>query len=215
MICPSCGTPAPEGARFCEVDGTQLTPANAPGAVIGNCRCGAGPDAIDEQGFCTECGRKRLKQTRDHSEVSIAPNFGGVTDRGRRHRQNEDDLALVLERRDDKPVYVLVVCDGVSSSQHAEMASAAACSAVCEVLSTAVREGRRDPKEAMAEAVRAANKAVCLLPHVEDDPKDPPETTLVAALVQDGVATIGWVGDSRAYWIGVGAQRTVQACCLL
>ena len=31
---------------------------------------------------------------------------------------------------------------------------------------------------------------------------DPPSTTVVAALVVDGVATLAWAGDSRAYWLG-------------
>jgi serine/threonine protein phosphatase PrpC len=31
--------------------------------------------------------------------------------------------------------------------------------------------------------------------------KDPPSTTLVAAAVRGGLATVGWVGDSRAYFV--------------
>jgi serine/threonine protein phosphatase PrpC len=170
--------------------------------MASGCRCGAGPEAIDEQGFCTECGRKCRQQARDHVELALAPHFGGVTDRGRRHPQNEDDFALALEMVDDKPVYILVVCDGVSSSENAQTASAAACATARDALLQAVRAGQSEPQEALAETIRAANRAVCTLPYTPEGPKDPPETTLVAALVQNGVVTIGWVGDSRAYWFG-------------
>ncbi|MGB8839502.1 MAG: protein phosphatase 2C domain-containing protein, partial [Aliidongia sp.] len=37
--------------------------------------------------------------------------------------------------------------------------------------------------------------------------KDPPETTVAAALVRQGRATIGWVGDSRAYLISGNSGR--------
>jgi serine/threonine protein phosphatase PrpC len=36
---------------------------------------------------------------------------------------------------------------------------------------------------------------------------NPPSTTVVAALVAEGVATIGWAGDSRAYWINESGAR--------
>ena len=48
---------------------------------------------------------------------------------------------------------------------------------------------------------------------LEPDPKadvDPPETTIVAAVVFRGVATIGWVGDSRAYWFGAQDARLLS-----
>ena len=54
----------------------------------------------------------------------------------------------------------------------------------------------------MWRAVNAAQAAVLAVQVAHPDPnKDPPETTIVAALVRDGMATIGWVGDSRAYLI--------------
>ena len=40
-----------------------------------------------------------------------------------------------------------------------------------------------------------------------DDPDlDPPETTVVLAVVRDGVAGIAWVGDSRAYRLAGGDE---------
>lgn len=207
MVCPQCGAPAPEGARFCEQDGTRLLAeggvleGDTATAAVG-CRCGAGPEAIDAQGFCTVCGRKVQKQTRDHVEVALSPAFGAVTDRGRRHPQNEDDFTLAIEAIAGEPLSIMIVCDGVSSSENAQTASATACAVARESLLQAARAGDFDPLHAMEAAIRAANLAVCALPYAQDSAKDPPETTLVAALVQNGHVTLGWVGDSRAYWIG-------------
>ena len=207
MVCPVCGAEAPEGARFCELDGTPLAPPGAYVAVpaAARCRCGAEPESFDAQGYCAECGRKR--RTRDHIEIALAPNFGGVTDIGRRHSQNEDALALALESVNAAPVYVLVLCDGVSSSQNAQDASESACTIACDLLRKAALTGRPLSNATMSEAIRAANRAVCALTYTPQTTKASPETTLVAAVVQSGTATIGWVGDSRAYWIGAGESR--------
>jgi serine/threonine protein phosphatase PrpC len=40
---------------------------------------------------------------------------------------------------------------------------------------------------------------------------NPPSTTIVAAMVVDGTATLGWVGDSRAYWIADGTGRQLTS----
>jgi hypothetical protein len=55
-------------------------------------------------------------------------------------------------------------------------------------------------KTAVAQAIRAAHAAVCAQP-VEVAGEDPPGTTIVVALVWRQRLTVGWVGDSRAYWI--------------
>jgi serine/threonine protein phosphatase PrpC len=131
-------------------------------------------------------------------EIVLSDTFAGVTNRGRRHERNEDDLAL----GQPPAVPVLIVCDGVSSSNDAQRASAVAAETVRERLEQAVPLGAADAEETMRGAIDAANAAVCALtPAAHSTEADPPETTVVAALVRDGVAVIGWVGDSRAYWI--------------
>lgn len=246
MLCPKCGVMAPEGAKFCEEDGTRLVPIeiepkgsvvpvdpvvsttpvpSVPVAAV-RCRCGAEASAIDAQGYCEECGRFCGTRERDHIEVVFDARFAGVTDRGRRHTQNEDDMALarvvgdpstsdpstsdpsILEAVSPNNVaHIMVVCDGVSSSEHGEQASRTGCLTARDHLQKFVEEGSRATSEqaedAMRAAIKAANTAVCALPHTANSAKDPPEATIVAALVQFGVATIGWVGDSRAYWFGV------------
>ncbi len=235
MLCPKCGVMAPEGAKFCEEDGTRLVPnqieaeGNTVPVVAVNpvssnpvsslvtpvrCRCGAEASSIDAQGYCEECGRFCGTRERDHIEVVFDAFFAGVTDRGRRHTQNEDDMALTRVAGDpstteavspNNVAHIIVVCDGVSSSEHGEQASRTGCLTTLDHLQKSVEAGivatSEQAEGAMHAAIKAANTAVCALPHTANGPKDPPEATIVAALVQPGVATIGWVGDSRAYWL--------------
>lgn len=217
MQCPKCGTIAPEGTNFCEMDGTRLSPADTapasgsslPSAVV--CSCGATEVCLDAQGYCQDCGRFCGTKERDHIEIVISPSFGGVTDKGKRHTQNEDDMAFSQIEdalQSSQTIQIIVVCDGVSSSEHAEMASRTACQTALAALDRQVRDGFMEPEKAMIEAIRAANTAVCALPETHNSAKDPAETTLVAAVVKAGIATIGWVGDSRAYWFAAdGAQQ--------
>jgi serine/threonine protein phosphatase PrpC len=219
MNCPKCGAEARPGARFCEIDGAQLVLDNVVDRTgFGVCRCGAGPDAIDESGYCTECGIKRDVRLRDHVEIEPAGEFAGVTDRGLRHSENQDDMALAVPQTAQGPCYVAVVCDGVSGSEGAASASSAAAKTAVAALERGlllplvskerdgVWLGLRDPLEAgaverlMASTIAEANDAVCQLTYSHGGAKDPPETTIVAAVVVGRTAVIGWVGDSRAYW---------------
>lgn len=218
MHCPKCGTQAPEGAKFCELDGTRLiediddadiTTATISTSACGGCRCGADANAIDAQGYCQECGRFCGGKERDHIEITLGSRFAGVTDRGQRHPRNEDDLILARVAPEKTDIarwdgQILIVCDGVSSSETPDTASRTACTAALEFLTTAVQQGwdRDRAEDTMREAIKTANHAVSALPHTPNNPKDPPETTIVVAVVIDRVVTLGWVGDSRAYWFG-------------
>ncbi len=179
-------------------------------AAQGGCRCGAGPGARSADGFCTACGRKwvapRTPLPRDHRETALSPRFAGVTDRGQRHSKNEDDFAIALADTDKA---VLVVCDGVSSSEEADRASAIAAKTICARLSEPFADG--DAETALRGAVAAANVAVSALHSAAPGAvSDPPETTVVAAVVRERTAVIAWVGDSRAYWID-GASHAADS----
>ena len=141
MQCPKCGATASEGAHFCATDGTPLVPATTPGIVAGGCRCGAGPEEIDDQGFCNVCGRRCGTQPRDHTEISVSAQFGGVTDKGRRHARNDDDMALAVTAIDGDPVTILIVCDGVSTSTSADSASTTAAQTTRNALGEAIQSG--------------------------------------------------------------------------
>ncbi len=132
----------------------------------------------------------------DHQELDLSL-MAGVTDRGLRHRQNEDAMELAVVPAADGPVLIAVVCDGVSTSARPQDASLAAAQAAARVLRAAAEAGT-DLSEASAEAVRAAVEAVSGL---ADSPGDVGSATFISAVVTGGAVTLCWVGDSRAYWL--------------
>jgi serine/threonine protein phosphatase PrpC len=131
------------------------------------------------------------------------PELAGLTDVGRRHPWNEDAMALGAKPN----AYVLVVCDGVSSARDsqrmAQLASELTRDRLMDLADT-------DPVEGMRLAIQAAHEALCAVPEPDSveavGPKSQaPGCTIVAAHVDAAHATIGWVGDSRAY--GLHADR--------
>ena len=138
----------------------------------------------------------------DHQEIDLRL-MAGVTDRGLRHRQNEDAMELAVVPAADGPVLVAVVCDGVSTSIRPAEASLAAAQAAAEVLRTAAQDGT-DLTEASSAAVRSAESAVASL---AESPGGVGSATFVSAVITSSAATLCWLGDSRAYWLGAPATR--------
>jgi serine/threonine protein phosphatase PrpC len=116
----------------------------------------------------------------------------GVTDRGHVHERNED--AMALGRWPDGTV-AAVVCDGVSTSLTPQQASRLAADAALDVLLTSSAPA----PERVDAAVLAAASAVATLGRAGDP--HAPSCTLVCALARPSEITVGWVGDSRAYWL--------------
>ncbi|HEY4027962.1 MAG TPA: protein phosphatase 2C domain-containing protein [Candidatus Dormibacteraeota bacterium] len=194
-INPECGEPVRKGDRFCEVCGQELLPTvsvarTAPAASPRP--NGAAPAARDDDAVAHGARRDR-----DHVEVWF-PGVAGVSDRGLQRSRNEDAMAVVkLEALD---ATVLVVCDGVSTSHQAHVASQVAAETTLAALVASVESQQNDLEEAMREAVVEAQAAVATIPY-SGTAKDPPSSTLVAAVVRANCVTIGWVGDSRAYLV--------------
>ncbi len=118
---------------------------------------------------------------RDHQERSLS-GVAGVTDRGLRHHRNEDAFTVAATALPGgEPAVVAVVCDGVSSSARPDEASAAAVDAASEA--RAVAELARDTPVTPGRSLNA------------------PACTYVSAIYAAGLVTIGWVGDTRAYWV--------------
>jgi serine/threonine protein phosphatase PrpC len=127
---------------------------------------------------------------RDHIEVSISQDFEGVTDRGLRHYRNEDALAMDIV----DGAQIIVVCDGVSSTEGAEKASEAAAEAAFRALAQ---------RSSLSAAIAKASTAVIA--------SGTAATTIIAAVVKADTIELAWLGDSRAYWIpveGSGRQLT-------
>lgn len=202
--CPECASPVASQDRFCEACGRNLrvqrTPVGGPGAQWPP-MCACGGEEFDADGFCEQCGRAR-PSARDRVEF-VLPGVAGVSDRGRRRQRNEDSMAFGRVRGRG---VAAVVCDGVASSERAEQASQQAVDTAVDVLLTGLRSGM-DAEALTTDAVVAANEAVGRLARPEAA-EVAPSCTFVSAVVTDGSATVGWVGDSRAYLVAeAGAAR--------
>jgi len=196
-VCPQCSVESPAADRFCEECGTRL---ESPQAAPPDCqKCGATPDEIDPDGYCMACGHRRVASKRDHFEIGVTPGFAGVSDRGLRHHRNEDFLAMdAVGRETDDIAYVVVVCDGVSSTHDADKASEAAAEAAFRSLVQSIESGQDTRRTALMAAISKAGAAVTALASAHENPA----STIVAAVVRGGFIDIAWLGDSRAYWIG-------------
>ena len=139
--------------------------------------------------------------------------IAGVCDPGLKRPHNEDAMAFATGTTNGERWSVLVVCDGVSSSSHAEQASAIASKTACDALAHFAKSGDvafEAGAPAVAHAIRAAHVAVCAQ-GIDTKTADPPGTTIVVGLVWRRRLTVGWVGDSRAYWVSDhGAELLTQ-----
>jgi serine/threonine protein phosphatase PrpC len=182
--CPRCRETIRPGDRFCEACGAPIE---------------AGAGSSEDAGTDGPPVPGPPADGREHREIAFA-DLVGITDRGLRRGRNED--ALAMDRVESQGARIMVVCDGVSTSAEPALASQAAADAALAHLKGAVAEGHPNLELAMRDAAGAAQRAVCRVPFAHDGEEGPPATTLVAALLMDGRATLGWVGDSRAYFVG-------------
>ncbi|CAM5542517.1 protein phosphatase 2C domain-containing protein [Streptomyces abikoensis] len=197
---PQAGHPAPGAPPG---PGGVRPGAGGTGRSCGSCRSGM----IDKDGYCEHCGHAQPRE-RDHMEHEL-PGVAAVSDRGLRHHRNEDAYAVsAIALSDGAPATVAVVSDGVSSATRPDEASAAACAAARELLVTALPRGE-DPRQATHDAILRAAEAVAALAApargpLQHDPhrhENAPACTIVTAVVTGDLLTVGWVGDSRVYWV--------------
>jgi serine/threonine protein phosphatase PrpC len=126
-----------------------------------------------------------------------------ASDRGRVHRRNEDAFFLQLAGRGG----AAVVCDGISSASAGNVAARRAADVAGSVLIRSLAAEPPDLPLAMRTAAEAAQDAVASVPWTTRIDRDAPSCTLVAALWHEAEIAIGWLGDSRAYWVdGDGAR---------
>ncbi|GGM92572.1 PP2C family serine/threonine-protein phosphatase [Streptomyces fuscichromogenes] len=167
------------------------------------CRAGR----VDDDGYCENCGHAQPRE-RDHMEQESGP-VAAVSDRGLRHHRNEDSFAVGhTTLPDGTAASMAVVCDGVSSATRPDEASMAASRAAIEALLAALPQGTH-PQQALHDAIVAASQAVNAL--AEEPPsarehtphQNAPACTIVGSIVASGLLVVGWVGDSRVYWVPV------------
>jgi serine/threonine protein phosphatase PrpC len=220
LTCPSCRAVVFAGEDFCESCGHRLSepvpatpiplvrtgvPASGPPTLPDEGRpcveCGAA--AIDADGYCGHCGF-RQPTGRDHFELELAPGGpAGVSNKGLRHSKNEDAMALGRV-----PGGIAgVVCDGVSSSPRPEDASRTASEIGIEVLTKELEAGAAPQDASRVALEQAAVSVAALAAHQHDAPA----CTYVSAVATRDSLVVGWIGDSRAYWLpaaGGGVRLT-------
>ncbi|MCX4908623.1 PP2C family serine/threonine-protein phosphatase [Streptomyces sp. NBC_00878] len=167
------------------------------------CRAGQ----VDRDGYCENCGHAQPRE-RDHMEQELSA-VAAVSDRGLRHHRNEDAFTVSSTALSDgSPAVLAIVCDGVSSATRPDEASLAASRAANESLLAALPLGTH-PQQAMHDAILAASDAVNSLAdrvteaHEHQPHVNAPACTLVGAIVTPSLLIVGWVGDSRVYWVPV------------
>lgn len=148
-----------------------------------------------------EVARHKSTAPLDHTAVAT------VTDVGLRRGRNED--ASAAWRGDG--LVALVVCDGVSSSSHGDIAASIGARTACDALARRAPELGAEPsadtlRQALQGAIREAHEAIVGAP-IEDEGRDPPGSTIVAALVTARRLAVAWVGDSRAYLLVPGGNE--------
>lgn len=210
--CPTCTYPVSPWASFCEGCGAPLLPTAAPpplqpsdgstatrrlGAEAQPRLCPQCGGTIDSDGYCQTCGSK-APDPRDHSEASPADWLAGVCDRGVQHHRNEDAQALWVAPEGDRAV--LVVCDGVSSSMEADVASTAGAEQACRVLAERAVGSDEEIAEALVAAAAEANAAIAQA--TTGDGISAGSATFAAAVVAGDAVHFGSLGDSRVYWLG-------------
>lgn len=206
---PAASAPDPRAAdpRLTRDDSPHDGPPPHPTDPVGmpvasGARCVAcGTGAVDGDGYCDHCGHKQPRE-RDHMEGTL-PSVAAASDRGLRHHRNEDFFSLhEAVTPSGAPVTIAVVCDGVSSATRPDDASAAAAVTAGASMRESLPQGTPAP-QAMHDALIAASEAVTAL--AAEGPNEPsknaPACTIVGAVTTEGILTVGWIGDSRAYWV--------------
>ncbi|WP_149179229.1 protein phosphatase 2C domain-containing protein [Streptomyces sp. TRM49041] len=202
------GGPGEEGDFELAAPDPRIAPPAAGGTLCVACRTGR----VASDGYCENCGHKQPRE-RDHMERELDPVVAAVSDRGLRHHRNEDAFAVsTAALPDGSPAVVAVVCDGVSSASRPDEASEAAARAADDTLRGSLARGTH-PQQAMHEAIVAASESVNALAeepagdgsggfeHDAHRHRNAPACTIVGAVVASGLLVVGWVGDSRVYWV--------------
>ncbi|CAM4146745.1 protein phosphatase 2C domain-containing protein [Kibdelosporangium persicum] len=205
MNCPDCGEHAEANDRYCENCGGSLqlrrTPSGGPigrvgGVTVAGCvGCGS---SVGDDGYCETCGRAQ-PTGRDRMEYDLDL-VAGVSDRGRARARNEDSMAFGVVGPPGAPRSVVaVVCDGVGSTERADAASQAGVDAALEAIVDSLL-AESTPRAATEDGAAAAYAAVGELAR-PNSPDTAPSCTFVSAVVTPSEITVGWIGDSRAYWV--------------
>lgn len=121
------------------------------------------------------------------------------TDRGRRHPENED--AVGLAAAPGRNALLLVVADGVGGLKHGDVAS----KATVEAARASIANENTAPVDDLQAALMEVNER--LFNGGREAGASPSGSTVVAMLIEEGVASVLHAGDSRAYLFREGELR--------
>ncbi|MDR1387448.1 MAG: serine/threonine-protein phosphatase [Propionibacteriaceae bacterium] len=174
--------------------------------------CSVCGGVVDPDGYCTQCGAK-AKSVRDHWIEAPADWVAGVCDSGLVHPHNEDALATAATAEPGRRA-VIVVCDGVTTSQDSDLASLAAARRARDLLWSDQPQGlglSRTQAAATAQrlrqAIQAANRAV--IEATAPDSPNPASATIALAEVAGSTCFWATLGDSRVYWLPDQAEAVL------
>jgi len=177
-------------------------PAQSP--YPSSCVACGGELGID--GYCLQCGQK-ARSLREHYEVAPADWVAGVCDIGLAHGRNEDALAC----RAEGGRAVIVVCDGVTTSEDSDVASMAAAATACDLLWMNDPKGTGTPssrnaaiQSLLTQAIGQANDAV--IDSTDPSSTNSAATTIAIAVIDDQSVWCANLGDSRIYWLPDDAE---------
>lgn len=233
VACPTCGADVSADERFCEACGSPLTPttpttdgraaeelespielsrpvsvrAEAAPTVPITRPCTDCGGVVGADGYCETCGTKAPSE-RDHYVERPARWVAACCDRGVRHHRNEDATAIAADEQPGSRA-ILVVCDGVSTSEDSDVASLAAARAARNALVGHQPAGLGVPASraaaitaALRAAVEVANEAVLI--NTAPNSSSAASCTFAAAVLEGDLLVYANVGDSRVYWIADG-----------
>ncbi|MDR3613759.1 MAG: protein phosphatase 2C domain-containing protein [Candidatus Obscuribacterales bacterium] len=168
--------------------------------------CNADSSNFDEDGFCTKCWVQAVLPCRDDFFIEVTPNIVARSNLGNPtigHSRNEDYAAMDSVVVDGKRISWFVVADGVSSSKAPQQASEEACRAASATLRIAALSRQKGSEGLVLAAINSAQSAVLKVPAELNADADfsAPACTIIVAFIDDGVASLGWCGDSRLYAI--------------
>ena len=193
-------------------------------------RCAVCPGAIAADGYCEQCGTPAVK-VRDHWVDQPASWLASACDRGIRHTRNEDASAVAAADALGSFAAIVVCdgVSSATDSDIASLAAARAARDVLVtgisigpdgLVAVAPTAGAPSPSGTGARTARAAGMVTRMLAAGAAAQEqaaakaadvaaglNPPSCTFVAAVVErvapgePCLAVIGWVGDSRAYWL--------------
>ena len=129
--------------------------------------------------------------------------IAGATDIGKKRQVNEDSLACIDLTSKNGAAAVIVVADGIGGHVGGKTASTIAVRTLEEITRKYFSNDQNDvylEARVMEDACQSANHKIFEESSVDSNLKGM-GSTMVAAMISDGKATISNVGDSRAYLI--------------